>query len=90
VRQRETAELYRALDTALAQRGVPRPVGTPPLTHARGLNALGHPVAEQAIGLTERYLRARFGREAFSPDERREFLRQVRELAKVPREQRAA
>ncbi|HEX2876285.1 MAG TPA: DUF3488 and transglutaminase-like domain-containing protein [Polyangiaceae bacterium] len=89
-RQRETAELYRALDSALAQRGAPRPSGTPPLTHAQSLAALGHPVAEQALQLTERYLRARFGHEAFSVDERREFLRQVRDLAKPPREQRAA
>ena len=89
-RQRETAELYRALDSALLLRGAPRPSGTPPLTHARGLAALGHPVAEAALQLTERYLRARFGKEAFSLEERREFLRQVRELSKVPREQRAA
>ena len=89
-RQRETAELYRALDAALSQRGAPRPSGTPPLTHARALLLLGHPVAEATVALTERYLRARFGSEAFSLEERREFLRQVRELAKPPREQRAA
>jgi protein-glutamine gamma-glutamyltransferase len=89
-RQRETAELYRALDSALLLRGAPRPSGTPPLTHARALAALGHPVAETTLQLTERYLRARFGNEAFSLEERREFLRQVRELAKIPREQRAA
>ncbi|HYP91589.1 MAG TPA: DUF4129 domain-containing protein, partial [Polyangiaceae bacterium] len=89
-RQRETAELYRALDQALAQRGAARPSGTPPLTHVRGLAALGHPVAGSALKLTERYLRARFGKEALSGDERREFLREVRELAKTPREQRAA
>lgn len=89
-RQRETAELYRALDAALLARGAPRPSGTPPLTHARALASLGHPVAEAALQLTERYLRARFGHEAFSLEERREFLRQVRELAKSPREQRAA
>lgn len=87
VRQRETAELYRALDTALSSRGVPRPSGTPPLTHARMLQLLGHPVAEATVRLTERYLRARFGHEAFSVDERREFLREVRELSKPPREQ---
>ena len=88
-RQRETAELYRALDAALALRGAPRPSGTPPLTHARGLASLGHPVATPVLRLTERYLRARFGKEAFSNDERREFLREVRELAK-PRDQKAA
>jgi len=89
-RQRETAELYRALDATLALRGVPRPSGTPPLTHARALAALGHPAAEVATHLTERYLRARFGNEPFSLDERREFLRQVRELSRPPREQKAA
>jgi protein-glutamine gamma-glutamyltransferase len=89
-RQRETAELYRALDAALAMRGTPRPSGTPPLTHARALAALGHPVAEVAIQLTERYLRARFGSEPLSLDERREFLRQVRDLSRPPREQKAA
>jgi hypothetical protein len=89
-RQRETADLYRALDAALALRGAPRPSGTPPLTHARALVALGHPVADATLKLTCRYLRARFGREAFSLEERREFLRQVREVAKPPREQRAA
>jgi transglutaminase-like putative cysteine protease len=89
-RQRETAELYRALDAALAMRGTPRPSGTPPLTHARTLGALGHPVAEVAIQLTERYLRARFGSEPLSLEERREFLRQVRDLSRPPREQKAA
>lgn len=84
-RQRETAELYRALDATLLQRGAPRPSGTPPLTHARGLVALGHPVAEATLRLTERYLLARFGKQAFSAEERREFLREVRELSKVPR-----
>lgn len=88
--RRETAELYRALDAALMQRGAPRPSGTPPLTHARSLERLGHPVAETALRLTERYLLARFGKQPFSPEESREFLREARELAKAPREQRAA
>lgn len=89
-RQRETAELYRALEAALASRGVPRPSGTPPLTHARGLVAIAHPLAEPTLRLTERYLRARFGHEALSNDERREFLREAKELARPPREPRAA
>ncbi len=86
-RQRETAELYRALDSALAARGAPRPLGTPPLTHARSLVGLGHPIADAALRLTERYLEARFGKRPLSLDERREFLREVRELSKSPREQ---
>jgi transglutaminase-like putative cysteine protease len=89
-RLRETAELYRAVDAALSLRGVPRPSGTPPLTHARGLRALGHPAAEPTLRLTERYLQARFGKDPLGPDERREFLRQVRDLARPPKEQQAA
>ncbi|HKY37827.1 MAG TPA: DUF3488 and transglutaminase-like domain-containing protein [Polyangiaceae bacterium] len=89
-RVRETAELYRALDHALSLCGVPRPIGTPPLTHARGLSVLGHPVGDATVRLTERYLRARFGKVPFSPEERREFLRQIRELARSPREKKAA
>jgi protein-glutamine gamma-glutamyltransferase len=89
-RIRETAELYRALDAALSMRGVARPSGTPPLTHARGLAALGHPAAEMTLQLTQRYLQARFGKMPLSLDERREFMRQVRELSKPPKEQRAA
>jgi transglutaminase-like putative cysteine protease len=89
-RVRETAELYRALDHALSLRGVPRPSGTPPLTHARGLSVLGHPAGEPSVRLTERYLSARFGGAPFSAEERREFLRQVRELARPPRDQKAA
>jgi hypothetical protein len=87
-KQRETAELCRALDAALSERGAPRPTGTPPLTHVKSLVQLGHPVAEPALRLTERYLRARFGHDAFTLDERREFLRQVRELARPPRTER--
>ncbi|HYJ09905.1 MAG TPA: transglutaminase domain-containing protein, partial [Polyangiaceae bacterium] len=90
VRVRESVELYRALDQALAARGAPRPIGTPPLTHALSLSALGHPMAEATRRLTERYLEARFGNAPLSPEERREFLREARELSRPPREQKAA
>ena len=89
-RLRETTELYRSLDAALSMRGAARPSGTPPLTHARSLVSLGHPAAGTALRLTERYIRARFGQEVLSPVVRRYFLRDVRELAKQHREQRAA
>lgn len=88
-RLRETAELYRALDEVLSLRGVPRPSGTPPLTHALSLAELGHPVAELTLSLTQRYLLARFGNQPLSADERREFMRNVRALGR-PREQQAA
>ena len=61
--------------------------------------ALAYDVARERLGsqaaarlwrLTERYLEARFGKQPFSPEERREFLREARELGRPPREQKAA
>jgi len=83
---REIVELYRLLEAALATRGVARPTGTPPRAHALSLKALGHPVAEEALALTELYLAARFGGLSLSPEERRDFARRARAI----RIQRAA
>lgn len=77
---REISALYRLLDQALALAGVPRPVGTPPLVHAQGLKALGHPVAEEAVTLTEIYLAARFGGEILTEEQRRDFAARARAL----------
>jgi protein-glutamine gamma-glutamyltransferase len=77
---REIVELYRQLEAALAARGVPRPTGTPPRAHAFALAAMGHPVGEEALALTERYLAARFGPDSLSPDDRRDYIRRVRAL----------
>jgi protein-glutamine gamma-glutamyltransferase len=77
---REIVELYRQLEAALAARGVPRPIGTPPRAHAAALAAMEHPVGEEALALTELYLTARFGRATLSADERREYARRVRAL----------
>jgi hypothetical protein len=76
----DATELYRALERALAQRGVPRPVSTPPLAHAKSLEALGHPVGNEALDLTQKYLRVRFGGEELDGNMRREYLERVREL----------
>ena len=88
---REIVELYRQLEAALALRGVPRPTGTPPRAHAAALAAMGHPIGEEALALTERYLAARFGRETLSADERRDYTRRVRALrAQRPNSEKAA
>jgi len=42
------------------------------------------------LRLTGRYLEARFGHEPFTPEERRDFLRDVRDLMRQPRDARAA
>ncbi|HEY3493418.1 MAG TPA: DUF3488 and transglutaminase-like domain-containing protein [Polyangiaceae bacterium] len=79
-RAHEAAELYRALERVLASRGIPRPPSTPPLAHARSLQLLGHPLSAEALDLTERYLRARFGGEDFDALSRRAYLDRVRDL----------
>jgi transglutaminase-like putative cysteine protease len=80
----EAAALYRALERVLASRGVARPPSTPPLAHARSLEALGHPLGGPAVDLTERYLRARFGGELLDPTARRVYLEQIQALRTIP------
>ena len=77
---REIVELYRQLEAALATRGVARPTGTPPLAHAQGLQALGHPLGEEALALTKLYIAGRFAGVTLSAEERRDFARRVRLL----------
>jgi hypothetical protein len=79
----QVVELYRALDAALAARGAPRPVSTPPLLHARGLVDAGHPLGTDALELTELYLACRFGGRTLSDEDRRQFARRVRLMRQV-------
>ncbi|HEY8943660.1 MAG TPA: transglutaminaseTgpA domain-containing protein, partial [Polyangiaceae bacterium] len=74
------AELYRALDAVLVMHGAARPSGTPPLTHAQALLALGHPIAPEVLALTEQYLLVRFGGAELTEADRRRFLQRVRAL----------
>jgi hypothetical protein len=85
----EAAALYRALERLLAARGVPRPSSTPPLAHARSLEALGHPLGAETVELTERYLRVRFGGEALDHTGRRAYLDRLQAMRSIPTEQRA-
>lgn len=73
-------ELYRKLEAALVTQGVPRPSARPPLLHARILVEAGHPTGDEALALTELYLRARFGRVALTAAEERDFLARVQAL----------
>jgi len=86
---REIVELYRLLEGALATRGVARPTGTPPRAHALSLKALGHPVGDEALALTDLYIAARFGGATLSAEERRDFARRARAI-RVQRAERAA
>lgn len=85
-----SAELYRALDRAMASQGLQRPPGTPPLAHARALVALRHPISAEALALTESYLQVRFGGYPLSEDDRRKFMQRVRSIAQHKADPRAA
>jgi transglutaminase-like putative cysteine protease len=73
-------ELYERLEAAMSAKGIPRPPGVPPFRHAEALNALGHPLADEIIDLTEVYLRARFGGEVIQAAEKREFEERVKAI----------
>ena len=71
-------ELYERLDAAMSAKGIGRAPSVPPLKHAEALNALGHPLADEILELTDVYLRARFGGEAITGEVRKDFEDRVR------------
>lgn len=75
--------LYRSLEAALAQAGVPRAPGTPPRAHAVALDQIGHPLGPETRALTEIYLEARFGGRVLTPTEERDFGQRVAALRKI-------
>lgn len=83
-------ELYRSLERAMAARGAGRTVSTPPLTHARGLRAVGHPIADEVLDLTQRYQAVRFGGAPFTETDRREFRARIHALQAPPRREAPA
>lgn len=85
-----SAELYRALEGVLALHGVPRPSGTPPLTHAQALVQIGHPIAAEVLDLTEQYLAVRFGGAELTEEDRRVYLQRVRALRQAKSDRAAA
>jgi hypothetical protein len=62
----QAIQLYRRLERALTELGIPRPESTPPWGYARSLQRLGHPMADSIVELTGIYLEARFGEKAIT------------------------
>jgi hypothetical protein len=62
-------ELYRRLEDAMRVQGVPRKPQTPPLAHARAVEALGYSIGPEVMQLTNIYLEARFGQRTLSDEE---------------------
>lgn len=87
--QLQAVQLYKSLEEALLLRGVPRRPGTPPLAHARALRAIGHPVADETLALTEIYLEARFGNRVLDARGRDDFSARVKALRRPPQQQAA-
>ncbi len=83
----QAVRLYRSLEDAMTAHGVVRPASTPPLSHARALVEMGHPIGGEVLALTERYLEARFGERPIDEGERREFTRRVRALRQANRQE---
>jgi len=80
IARQRSIELYLRLEAALRARGVPRPVGTPPRTHAEALEEAGHPVGAEARALTDIYLGARYGGAELGADAERDFRARVQAL----------
>ena len=76
----------------MTARGVPRVPSTPPLAHAQALVALGHPIGEEVLSLTEQYIEVRYAGRSLGETDRREFARRVREIRETaaPQSARAA
>lgn len=79
----EIVRLYRLLEHHLEHLGLGRPQGTPPLTHARAIVALGHPVAPELLELTKIYVEVRFGGAPFGRDRAAEYARRVAKVRRV-------
>ncbi|MSP26174.1 MAG: DUF3488 domain-containing protein [Myxococcales bacterium] len=74
------ARLYRMLDRAMASAGIGRAASLPPLRHALSLAEGGHPHSADVLGLTERYLAARFGESPLTAGEQRNFESGVKRI----------
>lgn len=85
-------QLYERLEGVMSQKGVPRSPGIPPLRHAETLAQMEHPLSSEIVDLTSIYLRARFGGETLSEEEKRGFEERLKALRSVelPREGRTA
>jgi transglutaminase-like putative cysteine protease len=79
-KQQAATALYRTLELALAMQGITRPVSLPPLKHAEELAAKEHPLADDVLDLTNRYLLARFGGTTLTDEAAREYEKKVREI----------
>jgi protein-glutamine gamma-glutamyltransferase len=86
----QAAALYRALDAAMAARGIARQQSTPPLAHAQALVGSGHPAGAEVLALTLTYLEVRFGNRELTEETRRDFTRRTRALRQVRELQEAA
>ena len=79
-KQEAATALYRTLEVALITQGISRPICLPPLKHAEELAAKSHPLADDILRLTNRYLDARFGGNALNEDAAKDFEKKVREI----------
>ena len=86
----QAIQLYRRLERALTELGIPRPESTPPWGYARSLQRLGHPMADSIVELTGIYLEARFGERPITEADVEAFNRTLALLRQTRIRDRAA
>jgi protein-glutamine gamma-glutamyltransferase len=79
----EVVRLYRDLESLMQAHGVPRRTETPPLSHAMGLKALEHPLADDVLALTRIYLAVRFGRAPLTAEQVADFQQRVKAMKQL-------
>jgi transglutaminase-like putative cysteine protease len=76
--QEAATALYVRLEHALGSQGIARPAATPPLRHAEELAEKAHPLAQDVLDLTQRYLSVRFGGAKLTEEAARDYEQKVR------------
>lgn len=72
--------LYRSLELALNTQGLTRPASIPPLRYAQDLALQSHPLANEILYLTHRYIEVRFGGGALDPELTKDFEARLRTI----------
>lgn len=72
--------LYEQLDAAMAQQGLGRPQGMPPLKHAESSAVRSHALGEEIMALTRLYLDVRFGGATFGDRQRGDIEQRIKAI----------
>ncbi len=77
-------EIYQKLQNAMMAAGIPRKPGIPPTKHANQLLMDQHPLSKIVQEITQRYLRARFGNQPLTDQDKQHLEKLVRSVRHSP------